>query len=139
MADRLRFLDGVTLRPVKLPPSSNLKSMGLALGNGASALEVLVASHHEVPASPILRSVWKARKGGRAAPVLVVVLYGDKVALCGPGGEDAPVRIGLDPGQVDRICREALEQPDRHAALRSLRDSLPAVESELGVCRGIGF
>jgi len=139
MADRLRFLDGVTLRPVKLPPGSNLKSMGLALGNGASALEVLVASHHEMPAPPSLRLLWKARKGGRAAPVLVVALCGDKVALCGPGGEDPPVRIGLDPGQVDRICREALEQPDRHAALRSLRDSLPAVESELGGIRNEGF
>lgn len=40
---------------------------------------------------------------------------------------------------MERICREALEQPDRHAALRALRDSLPALESELGGIRNEGF
>ena len=35
---------------------------------------------------------WKTRKGGRAAPVLLVVLHPDgAAALCGPAGEPPPV------------------------------------------------
>jgi len=133
------FLEGIQLRPVRITDGAGFESLGLALGNGTSALEVLVASHSSTPSLPTLRSIWKTRQGGRAAPLLLVVLYRDKAALCGPTGEDAPAYVNLDPGQVDRICREALQEPDRHAALRSLRDSLPAVESELGGVRNEGF
>ena len=133
------FLEDIHLRPVKLPDSCRFSAIGMALGNGASGLEVVVASHGSAPQLPVLRSIWKARQGGRAAPLLLVVLYQDKAALCGPAGDDAPAHLDLDPGQVERICREALEQPDRHAALRALRDSLPAVESELGGVRNEGF
>lgn len=132
------FLSGVTLRPVKLS-GGPFRPIGLALGTGPSALEVLVVSHDGEPALPALRSAWKARRDGRATPVLLVALYGDKAALCGPAGDDAPAYLGLDPGQVERICREALDQPDRHAALRALRDSVPAVESDLAGIRNEGF
>jgi len=133
------FLEGVTLRPIKTISGIPFKLKGLALGKGASALEILVATHGTQPALPTLRSVWKGRKGGRAAPLILVVLYNDRAALCGPTGEDAPAYVDLDPGQVERICRDALDQSDRHAALRSLRDSLPAVESDLGGIRNEGF
>ena len=133
------FLSGLTQRPVPPIAGSTFRPIGLVLGNGASALEVLIVSHEGEPALPAIRAAWKERKAGRAAPLLVVVLYGNKAALCGPAGEDAPARTGLDPGQVERICREALDQPDRHAALRALRDSLPAVESDLAGLRNEGF
>ena len=133
------FLSGLTQRPVRLAAGSPFRPIGLVLGSGASALEVLIASHEGEPPLPALRAIWKERKAGRAAPLLLVVLYGDKAALCGPAGEDAPAYTGLDPGQVERICREALDQPDRHAALRALRDSVPAVESDLAGIRNEGF
>ena len=133
------FLEDLQARPVTLPPRSPFRALGLHLGQGASALEVLVATAESAPAATALRSAWKTRHAGRAAPVLFVVLYPDAAALCGPAGEDAPAHVGLDPGQVARICREALEQPDRHAALRALRDSLPAVEAELAGVRNEGF
>ena len=131
------FLEGIELRPVA--DESAFNPLGLALGSGNLPLEVVVAESAVTPSLPSLRSAWKARKAGRASPVLLVVLYADKAALCGPAGEDAPAYVGLDRGQVERICREALGQPDRHAALRALRDSLPAVESELGGVRNEGF
>ena len=34
-------------------------------------------------------------------------------------------------GQVERLCREALAQPDRHAALRLLSQALPSLETAL--------
>lgn len=133
------FLENMDLRPVQLQASCPFEAVGMALGSGSMPLEVVVATYTSEPSATTLRSAWKARNAGRAAPLLFVVLYDDKAALCGPAGEDAPVRSSLDPGQVERICREALEQSDRHAALRMLRDSLPAVESELGGIRNEGF
>ena len=138
-ADAPPILDGIPLRRVSLPDRWPFQAQGLALGNGSSALEILVATHSSVPRAPELRSAWKARHGGRAAPLLVVVGYGDRAALCGPAGDDPPARLDLDPGQVDRLCREALGEPDRHAALRALRDSLPALADALGGLRNEGL
>lgn len=134
-----RFLDGLSLRPVSLPPGVPFAAVGLALGQGASPLEVLVASSTAVPNATTLRSAWKVRNAGRAAPLLFVVVHGERVSFCGPAGEDPPTYLALDRGQVDRICREALEQPDRHAALRALRDVLPSLESDLAGLRNEGF
>jgi hypothetical protein len=130
----------MTLRPVSLPAGCPFRPVGLALGNGPSALEVLVASAASPPRTPNVRSLWRERSNRRAAPLLVVVLHDGKATVCGPAGDDPPAYPGLDPGQVERICREALAQPDRHAALRSLRDALPAVvESRLPGLRNEGF
>jgi hypothetical protein len=40
---------------------------------------------------------------------------------------------------VERLCREALQQPDRHSAIRLLRDTLPSVETRLPGLRNEGF
>jgi hypothetical protein len=74
--------------------------------------------------------------------LLLAVVHDDtRVTLCGPVGlgDDPPVYRHLDRGQVERICREALDQPDRHAALRFLRDALPAIQSPLPGVRNEGF
>ncbi|MDI7267295.1 MAG: hypothetical protein QME96_04810, partial [Myxococcota bacterium] len=133
------FLDDAPLRPVSLPSGVPFAAVGLALGRGASPLEILVASGSAAPNAPTLRSAWKARNAGRAAPLLLVVLHGDRASLCGPAGDDPPAYLALDRGQVERICREALEQRDRHAALRALRDVLPSLESDLAGLRNEGF
>ncbi len=131
------FLNGLMLRKVALPAPFN--SCDLALGQGSSPLEVLVSSTSSPPNAAVLRSAWKARNAGRAAPLLLVALHGDRASLCGPAGDDPPAYLDLDRGQVERICREALEQPDRHAALRALRDVLPSLESDLAGLRNEGF
>jgi hypothetical protein len=134
-----RFLDGVSLRGVPLPSSAPFTAVGLALGGGTSPLEVLVTSAATAPNATTLRSAWKARNAGRASPLLLVVLHGERTSLCGPAGDDPPAHLGLDRGQVERICREALDQPDRHAALRALRDVLPSLGSDLPGVRNEGF
>lgn len=111
----------------------------LFIGKGASAIEVVACSSDGPPRLPVVRSAWKTRHGNRAAPLLLVVLHSDKATLCGPTGDDPPTYPDGDFGQAERICREALEQPDRHAALRSLRDALPSVESRLPGIRNEGF
>ncbi|MHB8078212.1 MAG: Eco57I restriction-modification methylase domain-containing protein [Candidatus Krumholzibacteriia bacterium] len=140
MPDAGPFLDGISLRTVSLAASSPLRPHGLALGQGTSALEVLITSSAALPAAVALRSAWKARNAGRAAPLLLVVLHGeDRASLCGPAGDDPPAYLDLDRGQVERLCREALEQPDRHAALRALRDVLLSLGSDLCGLRNEGF
>lgn len=134
-----RFLDGITLRPVSLPVGVPFSAQGLAIGQGASPLELLVTTSAIPPNATTLRSAWKARNAGRAAPLLLVVLHAQRASLCGPAGDDPPAHLGLDRGQVERICREALEQADRHAALRALRDVLPSLESDLAGLRNEGF
>jgi hypothetical protein len=44
-------------------------------------------------------------------PVLLAAVNGAEAALCGPAGKDPPVRFGLSRGQVERLCRAALDSP----------------------------
>ena len=104
---------------------------GLFLGHGQHAIEVAVAKSVAMPSRAALRDNWKARRDGRAAPVLLVILHPGGAALCGPSGEDPPVYPEMDPGQVERLCREVLDRPDRHAALRFLAQALPSLETAL--------
>ena len=133
------FLADLQLRQVTPPPGCPFTIRGLALGKGISPLEVLVADSRAAPALPQVRSVWKARHGGRAAPLILVVLHDEKTTLCGPSGEEPPTYTGVELGQAERICREALHKPDRHAALRWLRDALPSMDSQLPGLRNEGF
>jgi hypothetical protein len=114
---------------------------GIAYGQGNRLqLEVLYSEHDRTPSPTQLRSSWKARQNHRGVPLLIVVLHNKLAYLCGPTGEDPTVYEELDPGQIERICLEALEQPNRQAALRALRDSLGALEEEgLPGLRNEGF
>ena len=123
------FLADFDLRDVTLPPGCPFRLGGLALGQGPSPLEVLAVAAGGVPSAPKVRSLWKERSRGRAAPMLLVVLFDDRAVFCGPAaaGGDPPVHAPVERAQAERLCVEALEQPDRHAAHRYLRDALPAV------------
>ena len=107
-------------RQWSLESKHGLRASALFIGKGANAIEVAVAQSSRSPTRSALLEGWKARRAGRAAPVLLVVLYANGAALCGATGEEPPVYPKIDAGQVERLCREALDQPDRHAALRFL-------------------
>lgn len=132
------FLSNQSLRSITLSDDGQWPAAQLALGEGSSALEVVIVSTASRPRAPALRSAWHARKNGRAAPLMLVVLHADRATLCGPAGDEPPI-YESDAGQAERLCREALAQPDRHAALRFLRDTLPSVETRLPGLRNEGF
>jgi len=117
------------------------KIHGITYGQGSRLqLEVVYSEHDRIPSSSQLRSAWKSRQNRRGVPLLVIVLHGGKAYLCGPSGEDPTVFENLDPGQVERICIEALDQPSYQYALRSLRDSLGSLGEEgLTGLRNEGF
>lgn len=135
MAAERRFLDDLLARewtpwtPHEARP--RLQPAGLFLGNGAHAVEVAVAECAAAPPRTRLLEAWKQRRAGRAAPVLLVVLHPGGAALCGASGEAPPVYRQADAGQVERLCRALLAQPDRHAALRFLAQVLPSLETAL--------
>lgn len=133
-----QFLNDQSLRPITLAADGQWPAAQLALGNGSSALEVVIVPTSTKPRPPALRSAWQARNKGRAAPLMFVAVHGDRATLCGPAGEEPPI-YESDAGQAERLCREALAQPDRHAALRLLRDTLPSVETRLPGLRNEGF
>jgi len=134
-----RFLHEVELRPLRIEDARGLEPVGLALGHGTGALEVAVTRAGRRPTQADMRSVWKARHGGRAIPLLLVALYQNKAAICGPVGDAPPVYSELDLGQVEPLCRAALAEPNRHAALRLLRSALPEMESPLPGLRNEGL
>ncbi|WP_433030441.1 Eco57I restriction-modification methylase domain-containing protein [Actinomycetospora sp. CA-053990] len=98
-------------------------------------LEVATATSANHPNKNNLRALWKARQGGRPAPVLLVVGYEErgatKLAVCGPAGDEPPVHTGLGLDQVERIASAALSEPNRHAAQRCLFRLLTEIDSEL--------
>ena len=102
--------------------------LGMAHGEGHLPLEVVLATHTSKPNATQLRSTWKKRLGGRGVPLLLVVRSGGKSYVCGPSGDDPRVYDALESDQVERICIEALDQPGRLAAQKSLRDSLGTLE-----------
>ncbi|MCY3630618.1 MAG: hypothetical protein OXG94_11495, partial [Bacteroidetes bacterium] len=106
---------------------------------GTHAVEVVVAHALKKPSDGEMRRVWKDRKGNRAAPLILVVLHLDKASLCGAAGEEPPVYPDRNPGQVERLCRELLDQPDRHAALRILSQTLPSFKTTLPGLRNEGL
>ncbi len=86
-----------------------------------------------------LKNWWKLRKAARPAPLLLVSLTAQETVVCGPTGEEPPIYSELELPLLEALCREALDQPDRHAALRSLRDALPAATSPIIGIRNEGL
>jgi hypothetical protein len=135
----MSFLDGYEKRSLTLPEAHGLQPVELVLGQGPNALEVAVTRSASKPTGAALRSVWKARLGGRATPLLLVALYADRTAICGPVGDQPPTYIDLELAKVERVCSAALLEPDRHAALRFLASAIPELESTASGLRNEGL
>lgn len=133
------FLEGFKSRPVQPQELQNLQIDGLFLGQGVQPLEVILSHSLNKPPSSDLRSAWKTRRGGRATPLLFIVLYRDCAAVCGVSGDHPSLFFDLDPSRAERICRVGLEAPDRHTALRFLHLALPEIESRLPGLRNEGL
>ncbi|MDE2644241.1 MAG: hypothetical protein OXI05_00170 [Bacteroidota bacterium] len=139
MQENVEFLSDRNRLPWSPAVSSALRPIGLFIGDGTHAVEVVVAHALKKPSDGEMRRVWKDRKGNRAAPLILVVLHLDKASLCGAAGEEPPVYPDRNPGQVERLCRELLDQPDRHAALRILSQTLPSFKTTLPGLRNEGL
>ena len=83
------------------------------------------------PLASILQRAFKIRKGGRASPVLIVVIYPTGISFCGTSGDQPPIFEANDISQAEHLCSSALSLPDRNSAIRFLSDALPSLETQL--------
>lgn len=124
-----RFLaDREAIRP-RLALDASLRLVGVWIGQGNAALKVLAMQADARSRRPALHAAWRARQADRPAPVLALVLHADRATVRGPVGDDPPA-FTIDAAQAERICRRALDEPDRNAALRYLLDALPASQAD---------
>ena len=127
--------------PTGLPKGLNLS--GLFAQKARSGLEVALVTAAAQPSTPEMRRVHKARRSGRASPVLIAALYpgaeDTRVSLCGPAGDAPPVWHDLDPARVERITGLALDEPTHHASARFLASALPDMRSPLPGIRNVGL
>jgi hypothetical protein len=134
----MSFLKQLPRRPLT-QTVAGLTPTGLYIGPGDLGLEVAVYGATARPSARVLQEAWKARRGTRAAPVLVVALYGDRAWVCGPSGENLPIQSDKHPAAIERLCAAALKQPDRHAALIFLTQALPSLETPAPGLRNEGL
>lgn len=127
------FLADITARKlaIKLPPSLTPES--LFVGNDPTnlALEVAVVSSPRRPSNQDITKTWRTRRAGRATPVLLIAIYGDKACLCGVSGDHPAILDDVDVGQAERLARAALALPDRLSAQRFVAEALPSLETNL--------
>src|SRR5688500_5906387 len=111
----MTFLAGLDSRPVALK-DLGAEEAQLYLGQGDGGLEAVVADLHDAKPDQI-RKAWKARQGGRVAPVLLILLRGRSCTIVGPTAEDQSWST-TSVEAADRLVRAALLEPNRHAAIR---------------------
>lgn len=130
----MAFLDEYDPRSLPDVKVLGLTPRSLHLGKRGEtnvSLEIAVFEASSRPSDGVMRSAFLARKGSRAAPVLVVVLHGRGATLCGTGSDKPPVFDAKDASQAGRLCADALERSDHHSAARYLTQAMPSLETAL--------
>lgn len=126
LADHDRTLEWVA------PPSSITADL-VFLGNGADALEVLLAQAPSKPTKAAVEHLWKARWNRRAAPVLLVAAYpsagGLKASVYGLG-EGAAFLPEVDLEVAEAIARLGLNSEDSILAARAIQERLSSLDNE---------
>ena len=136
MSAPTEFLADLDGRRISLQGTATVNAR-LFIGRGQMGVEIVVYETPSTPTNTILRSLWRARNNSRPTPVVVVAIHDSAASFCGASGEEPPVFLNLDVGQVERLCREVLACPDRNQALiffgrnaESLTGQLPGIRNE---------
>jgi len=65
--------ESYALRKIDLTPHDGITPKGFLLGNGQSAIEIVLCESSKTPTKSALEHLWKERNKGRPAPVLFLV------------------------------------------------------------------
>lgn len=115
-------------------------TQALFVGRGQPGVEVAVFEARHGPKASQLRELYEGRLQRRATPVLVVVTYGDdRASIATRFGDEWLVETDLDRTQVERLCADVLDAPDRHAADDLLRRKLPRLGEAVPGLRNSGL
>ena len=128
----MEFLGALTKRPCTTALPVGFSAEGLFLSdNPENTLEIVLVSTRLKPKRQDLTKAWRDRRGGRATPVLMIVVYGEVTSICGPSGDNPAITENIDVGRADRLACAALDLPDRLSAQRFLHGALPTLETAL--------
>ncbi len=114
----------------------------LFLGKGSLGLEVVEVGLGEgkQPSKTDLRALFRGRQKRRAAPVVIVVPWGDdRAGVCGPIEHNLVELEDVSMAAVEAVCRKALAADGRHAAIRLLRGRLSQLASKVPGLRNGGL
>jgi len=81
---------------------------------GLGGFQVAVASALAAPSRQALRDLFTARKGKTQTQLVVAVVHGGKVQLCGPDPQAQPIELPAE--QAERQLQSVLAEPDVLAA-----------------------
>ena len=81
---------------------------------GLGGFQVAVASASAAPSRQALRDLFTARKGKTQTQLVVAVVHGGKVQLCGPDPQAQPIELPVE--QAERQLQSVLAEPDVLAA-----------------------
>lgn len=81
---------------------------------GLGGFQVAVASASVAPSRQALRDLFTARKGKTQTQLVVAVVHGGKVQLCGPDPQAQPIELPVE--QAERQLQSVLAEPDVLAA-----------------------
>ena len=81
---------------------------------GLGGFQVAVASASAAPSRQALRDLFTARKGKTQTQLVVAVVHGGKVQLCGPDPQAQPIELPVE--QAERQLQSVLTEPDVLAA-----------------------
>ena len=130
----MAFLDEYEPRDLPNIKIPGLTPRSLHLGERGEtniSLEIAVFEASSRPSDGTMRDAFHGRRGGRAAPVLVVVLHDGGALLCGTGSDKPPVFEAKDVLQAERLCADALKSQDHHKAISYLKNAMPSLETAL--------
>ena len=136
----MNFLESYDLIPIPINiPLENLNQGELFLGKGKQGLEICVFKSQKKQTSNFIQNIYKKRRKGRAAPVLIVLINNQNISLCGTNGDQPQIYEVKDFNQVERLCISALNKPDRNSAINFLKDAIPSLETKLPGIHNEGF
>ncbi len=81
---------------------------------GLGGFQIAVASSATAPSRQALRDLFTARKGKTQTQLVVAVVHGGKVQLCGPDPQAQPIELPVE--QAERQLQSVLAEPDVLAA-----------------------
>lgn len=99
---------------------------------GNTPLQICLIELPSAIADGKIKELWVERHGGRAAPLILGLVFDGKVTLAGPllHGNDLPLAHGLEADQAGRVLKLAKDCPDRNSAVRFLGSALETTRSE---------